>query len=373
MIPPVLFVAIQTGSRANGGIESLTRVALAARRIRPMLLTNLETAHTARWRQAGLDVHVVPLGEALGHGAMRRPLAHVSAYMRYDSAIRSLMRQSGARVIHANDPLAMQMSVAPARRGAARLVLQLRDTLSPARRPPRVRYRLLFGLCDHALFLSREMQAHWSKLAPGLERKSGVTYSVVETSGAHALPAQLMVLVAGKICAKKGQLDFLRHVAPRLAEAGVRTVLAGDYAPDTDPYAAACAAAAAPLRAAVSITGYRSDLPALIQAATVVAVSSTHEGLVRAMIEAMAAGRPVVSFDVCSAREILEVAAPRAGRVVTAGDHSAMAEAILVYCQNRSAAEIAGRAGQAAARRLFTADSVAAAHEAVYLRLAEAA
>ena len=72
-------------------------------------------------------------------------------------------------------------------------------------------------------------------------------------------------------------------------------------------------------------------MPNLLTRASVVVCPSRHEGLMRGMIEAMSVGRPVVSFDICSAREMLEQSSPPAGVVVPHGDYAAMTDALLRF------------------------------------------
>jgi glycosyltransferase involved in cell wall biosynthesis len=179
-----------------------------------------------------------------------------------------------------------------------------------------------------------------------------------------------VVLLSGLICAKKGQLEFLREISPRLAAEGIETWISGDFNPARDAYAAACAEAAAPLGEMVQFLGYRDDIAELMARAAVIAVPSRHEGLVRAMIEAMGCSRPVVSFDVCSAREILEEKSGGAGIVVKHGDYEGMAEAIIRYCTDRELAADAGARGQATAAALFAPEQVVNRYERVYERLA---
>ena len=88
----------------------------------------------------------------------------------------------------------------------------------------------------------------------------------------------------------------------------------------------------------------------------------------RGMIEAMSCGRPVVSFDVCSAREVLEPAG--AGVVVRGGDHAGMADALIRYARDSAAAAGAGAAASAVARALFDPDEVVERYERVYRALA---
>jgi glycosyltransferase involved in cell wall biosynthesis len=146
----------------------------------------------------------------------------------------------------------------------------------------------------------------------------------------------------------------------------VETWIAGDFDPSKDEYMRACADAAEPLGEKVKFLGYRDDLPILFERCAVVAIASRHEGLVRAMVEGMSCARPVVSFDVCSAREILEEKSKGAGIVVPLGDFEGMARAILTYCRDPKAAARAGEKGLETASRLFTTDKVVGHYECVY-------
>lgn len=376
MRTPVLFVAMQTDAQSNGGVESLTQIALNAQRIRPILLTNIHSSRTARWREAGLETHVAPLGFSEGLNARQKPAARALAYLRYARIIRRLMNDTGIRLVHVNDPLALQLALVPVRmQPGGRLAFNIRGTLDPGRSPPRFKYGVLFAAADHTFFLSREMADYWAPYSRSLHHRSSVTYSIVDPThfqpgGPTTEDRTPMVLVAGVVRELKGQLAFLEHVAPAVVAGGARLVFAGDFDPERDAYAAACARAAAPLGSAVSFLGFRRDLPDLIRAAAVVAIPSRQEGLVRVMIEAMACSRPVVSFDVCSAREILEREAPGAGVVVATGDHVGMSEALIRFCNDPVARAAAGAAGLAGAQRLFDPASVVARYEDVLIRLA---
>ncbi|GJM69130.1 hypothetical protein HMSSN036_13460 [Paenibacillus macerans] len=57
------------------------------------------------------------------------------------------------------------------------------------------------------------------------------------------------------------------------------------------------------LREAVRFLGYRKDIPQLLQAADVLALSSRREGLPRALLEGLAAGKPLVATDVRGSRD----------------------------------------------------------------------
>lgn len=373
-LPPVIFVILQTGKSANGGIESITEVMRRLRHHRPVVLTNLVSEQLRKWERDGIETHVVP--ETVSRGVKADPLGYLATHVRYHRVVKSLIAQTGARLIHANDPQAFQLAASAAKTSrATKIVMNLRDTLDPGRRPPKWRYRAFFGAADHMFFLSEDNAARWERIAPNARRSCTVTYSIVDPERFAATPpanadGPPIVLVSGVFRPKKGQLDFLKHAAPRLVGAGARIWLAGDFDPAGDPYSAACAAAAEPLGDAVRFLGFRTDLPELIAQSTVVAVPSRYEGLVRVMIEAMSSARPVVSFDVSSAREILEHESSGAGVVVEMGDFAGLSEAVLNYCHDRKAAAAAGQAGLEAARRLFDPTRVVARYEDAYRALA---
>jgi len=320
-----------------------------------------------QWRREGIEVHVVLSARS---SLWRNPLANLSAYWRYTRELRRLIRKSGARVIHANNPLALQLALPAAKSTGARIALNLRDTIDPGRRPFKPRYALRFAAADHVLFLSSDMADRWASIAPNAKRSCSVTYSIVDPEIFRPFPPSRasppVVLLSGIVRPKKGQLDFIRHVAPFLAAHGVDTWVAGDFDPSRDRYMRACAEAAEPLGEKVKFLGYRADVPALFERCTVVAIASRHEGLVRAMIEGMSCARPVVSFDICSAREILEEKSAGAGIVVPSGDFEGMAKAILGYCHDPEAAARAGDKGRRAASNLFIRDEVVGRYERVY-------
>lgn len=367
--PPVLFVIIQSGALANGGLSSISQIITRLEHHRPIILTDRETGLVEEWRGAGIEVHVIPQAATSGIG--RNPVRVIRSYWRYTRAVRQLVRSSGAKVIHANDPAAMQLSIAPAKLSGAKLAFNIRDTIDPDRRPPRARYRALFAAADHVFYLTQDMADRWADITRAAKSAFSVTYSVIDPSVFPPSPLYSgegppVALISGLVSPKKGQLEFLREVSPVLAAHGIATWIAGDFDSSHKDYMAACAEAAARLGQMAQLLGYRNDVPGLMARSAVVAVASRYEGLVRAMIEAMSCARPVVSFDVCSAREVLERESGGAGRVVDMGDYGAMADAIVDYCKNREYAADAGRKGQSAAARLFAGDAVVDRYERVY-------
>ena len=86
------------------------------------------------------------------------------------------------------------------------------------------------------------------------------------------------------------------------------------------------------LQERIFFLGFRGDIPALLQLAEVVALASYREGMPRALMEAAAAGRPVVATDVRGSRDVVEDG--RTGFLVPVGDNSATARKIVFLLKN---------------------------------------
>ncbi|MBI3098349.1 MAG: glycosyltransferase family 4 protein [Planctomycetes bacterium] len=92
-------------------------------------------------------------------------------------------------------------------------------------------------------------------------------------------------------------------------------------------------------------------IPACLQASDVVVHPSYREGLARVIPQALLAGKPVVSYDVDGAREVVEDGVT--GRRVRPGDVEALAGATLDLLANRSGAAAMAERGRVRCRGMF--------------------
>jgi glycosyltransferase involved in cell wall biosynthesis len=123
-------------------------------------------------------------------------------------------------------------------------------------------------------------------------------------------------------------------------------------------------AAARGIRDRVVFAGMREDVPRLLAAMDLFVLPSASEGQPNAVLEAMAAGRPVVATDVGGVREL--VVPGETGLLVPCGEPAALAEAIRFYRQDASRARRAGEAGGRRAASQFALESMVARYEAIY-------
>jgi glycosyltransferase involved in cell wall biosynthesis len=113
------------------------------------------------------------------------------------------------------------------------------------------------------------------------------------------------------------------------------------------------------------LLGHRSDVPSVLPALDVFAMSSDFEGLPFALLEAMAVGLPIVTTDVQGAGEAIRH--EREGLLVPRRDPEALAAAIVRLLRDRSLAQRLGKAAKARFETEYTADRMVRATEAVYL------
>lgn len=139
-------------------------------------------------------------------------------------------------------------------------------------------------------------------------------------------PETLLVGGAGHLAPRKG-FDLLLRAFAAAALPDARVVIAGggDYLRELREMADALGIADR-----VHFLGHRDDGPDVIGGCDVFVLGSRNEGMANVMLEAMAAGVPVVATDVSGVRRALgaEEGAPPAGWIVPPDDADAMAAAL---------------------------------------------
>jgi glycosyltransferase involved in cell wall biosynthesis len=120
------------------------------------------------------------------------------------------------------------------------------------------------------------------------------------------------------------------------------------------------------LSESVHFLGERPDVPDLLAALDILVMSSYSESFPNAILEAMAAGKPVVATNVGGIPEVVEEG--QTGFLVPARDPEAMSDRILLLCRDSVLRLQMGRVARARVESNFTVQAVTAKLEGIYVR-----
>ncbi len=371
--PNVVVAAWQTVARSNGGLESLSSLLEACDFAPSVVITNRWSPFAERWARLA----PVELRPMVGRAERSR-----SRLVTLPNDILSLLRNNlwmarrlarlGNPILHCNDEVALLNFGIGARLAGCPVLFHVRDTRTERNLYRVVRWRLFLALSTRFVTLSREMCAWWlaylsiSGRTPLGASKLRHLYSVVSqpydvqmnvSVGARS-EKPLVVGVIGVFSPKKAQLELIENCCRPLAQSNVEFFFYGDTEAYPE-YTQACRQKAGDmLERSIHFMGHVERSYLVYQELDVVIVASRHEGLARAMIEALAAGVPVVSFAVCSAREVLEDHG--AGIVVPSGDYAALVRTLREIESDRSRLAAMSAKARVVAAAHFAPDAAAA-------------
>ena len=124
------------------------------------------------------------------------------------------------------------------------------------------------------------------------------------------------------------------------------------------------AVAAQGLHRVVRLSGERADIPRSLATLDVFALPSLGEGMSNTLLEAMAAGLPVVATRVGGNPEL--VSDGTSGLLVPPRDKDALVEALSVYVESRELRRRHGAEGRQRILREFTVERMAAGYAGLY-------
>jgi glycosyltransferase involved in cell wall biosynthesis len=329
-----------------GGITLRGAAALDPREYRTTILTAGESSLIAPAEAAGLEVI------RLQHMARGRGL-YPSTDVRGMRELVDHLRAGGFDVVHTHSAKAGAIGRLAARRAGARAIVHSFHgfpfhEFQPAvvRRSLLAAERGLSRITDYFLADGTMVAAEAVRLrlaAPGTIRAiaspvdDGIAAATPETRRRArmllGLPEDAKVVgTAARLSHQKAPLDMVRALG-RLGRPDVTVVWIGDgeLRARTEREIRRSA-----LGSRFLLLGERSDVPALLPAFDVFALSSLYEGLPCALVEAMTCGIPVVATAVNSVPEI--VIAGRTGLLARPADPSALADALRFMLDHPAAA-----------------------------------
>lgn len=275
---------------------------------------------------------------------------------------------------HLTWPLACKFGLVAARLArvphvvaTAQLFMNPRPTVFAA-----VQHRIVTAAVDRFIAVSDEVakQLH-RRLRVPLERVRVVRNAIatapfdetVETAGRSPWNARsrATVLTVARLDPQKG-LDYLVHAAAQVPDA--LFLVAGE-----GPLGSTLEAEVRSLGLSdrFKLLGFRSDIPDLLRTCDLFVLPSLYEGLPLSVLEAMAAGKPVIASDIGGTDEA--VVHGETGLLVPPADPSALARAIRELLADPVRARRFGSCGRARVAREFSADLMVERVSAVYSEL----
>jgi glycosyltransferase involved in cell wall biosynthesis len=195
-----------------------------------------------------------------------------------------------------------------------------------------------------------------------------VQHNAVPLPPAHDRPERTppVLLSVGRLKAPKDFSTLLQALA-RLEEGTYKARIVGD-GPEREQLEDE--ARALGLTGSLEFLGERNDIPAQIAGADLFVLASRSEGLPMSVLEAMAAGLPVVASSVGGVPEQVD---EETGRLVPPGDPAALAAALQELLADRELRLRLGRVGRARIEESFDLETWGLAHLNLYARELEKA
>jgi glycosyltransferase involved in cell wall biosynthesis len=232
--------------------------------------------------------------------------------------------------------------------------------------------RWTIGLVDCVIAVSANVRDFCVSHIGLPPEKLGVIYNGVQVPETSASPrearAKLGLPLDGQVIGTVSRLylvkgiDFLIRALAQMDDAALAIV--GD-----GPERAALETLADTLGVAGRIhwTGHRRDVPTLLPAFDLYVQPSLHEGMSNTILEAMAAGLPVVATAVGGTPEVVDDGVT--GLLVPPRDPDALAGVIVRLLRDLDLRRKMGRAGQERVRRHFSLEQMVRQTQALYERL----
>ena len=174
-----------------------------------------------------------------------------------------------------------------------------------------------------------------------------------------------IVITVGRLEEQKGIVHLLHAASAVLCERPeCQFLIVGD---GHDRASLEALAASLGIARSVWFLGSRSDVPRLLKAASVFVLASLWEGMPNALLEAMAAGLPVIATAVEGSREVIQ--SGENGLLVSAANPVELSQAILKLLSEPDVSARLARSAQLIVANKFAESGVVATYDSLYRRL----
>jgi glycosyltransferase involved in cell wall biosynthesis len=310
-----------------------------------------------RYAEMSVPVHFLPLDGLFSRSA----LAHGRVLV-------DLVRRHGVDVVHAHDFYSNIFAGFWTRAAGAAFVASRRWWEGPARLSQRMANRLSYAVATRVLANSESVAAMLSSKERVPARCVAVVRNFVDEDAFTAPDAAWLDAVASELQLPgdrtvvgvvaslqpiKNHAMLLKAVAQLTDVPGLYLILVGrDYGMREQLEALAIELG---IRDRLRFAGLRPIVPSMHYFFDISVLTSVSEGLPNSILEAMAAGRPVVATDVGAIRDA--VADGVSGYLVPSGDADALAGRLRALSADPDARRQFGREGRSRAQSLYSAQA----------------
>jgi len=352
------------------GIRTLSR-AMDSTRFQPILGGPASSGYLAKFEADGIETADIPWTSRWDARGMHR--------------LHQVLRRRGIDLIHSHVRLTDWLGGAGSRMiglpcvSSLHAPFQYANDLTPLRDGSLPLHGwVLRNLVDHVITVSsalRDDAIRLLKLSPdrvthvinGIDPQWGSSAADPDLAREHlSLPPRSPVLLhVGWFGPRKGQMDLINALPQVLEQVeSACCVFVGE-----GKLWEQCKERVRELGVSDSVRflGFRDDVSDLMSAADVVVLPSYSEGLPRVLLEAGLMGKPVVSTRVDGIKEL--VIEGETGVLVEAGDHVALAEAMVVLLCDPDRAERMGDAARLRVLTSFSSHQMARETEEIYCRI----
>ncbi|MEQ8476368.1 glycosyltransferase family 4 protein [Fulvivirga sp.] len=378
----VIFVFYQSKSQANGGINSLWQLIKSFDEIEPILLTNARTSVVEQAEALGYEFKITPTMDSF---SLRARIYNV---LFWSFTLLKLVSRGNIRAIHFNDIMALSYGVFSAKmtnlfkfKAEFKIIFNIRDVFEPGRLYTK-KWKFV-NYCDELIVLSEHMKRELYQRLP-LNNKEywrnhiHAIYSIVDLqrfspaneTEKNQLREKLTMdkdhlhwAYVATFNTKKNQLGFIQAMEQDLKAHDVMIHLVGDI----NEYAQECQLMVEKLglEAKCIFHGYYKQVEDFYKAADLTIVPTKREGLARCMIESLACGKAVVSFNVSSAEEIIEE--NKCGIVVPQGVYDSFFQNAYELSNNKELLKKYSENGRNLATQLFSKPEIITSYQNIYL------
>jgi len=348
-----------------------------------LLLDNIDTVvclpdrggdTSAIAEDAGLPVRRLNYSKIPNPKSLRQLFLWLLFLPRDTYRFKKLFTKENPDIVHINGALFIQPAIA-AKLSGLPLVWHLNDTIVPGK------VAWLFGKFVRSLATKIIVAADAVAHHYGIENKYSIVYAPVdiekfknqskwenENSTSHD---EVRVGLIANWNPNKG-IEYFIQAAVELSANNYQKykfVLAGNKVDTQLPYAASLERQikASGLEEDIEVLGFVSSVENVLKNLDILVLSSISEACPMAILEAMAAGVPVVATDVGGVRELLSPDTEyEAGKVVAARDPHALASAIADLVGNKEKYMNMARNGRESASKRFSLQVCASKHRDIY-------